>query len=221
MTSIVSKTASITTSISGKPIPFSVRWLERGDAYGLNNKLTYDQTEPCVEFYDQRYFIDQNPLGQFVSRYYVSSLRFTDKGLNLQGDVPDWKICAQGMHDVRAWMSDHLEAQNLLFILSPDQHHAYRIWQGAAHAGLDVSNEEIRAAYDTPAARQAHDTQWIESMRNAFANGVPLTDMMLNRLEKLRPGAVTSFWHDYPDAKIPEGYEIPAQERLRDSRERF
>ena len=53
--------------------------------------------EPVVEFYDKRYPMHGKP-GQFISRYYVSTLREDHfdgapaRGLNLHGGVPEWTI---------------------------------------------------------------------------------------------------------------------------------
>lgn len=87
-------------------IPFLVNIVEKGESYGLNNCLTHDKVDPLVEFYDQRYI--HTPLGQFVSRYYMSTLlekKDQHVGLDLQGNVPDWKINAEQMNLVREWLS--------------------------------------------------------------------------------------------------------------------
>ena len=76
-------------------VPFNSRIVFKGEAYGLNNCLTHDKDEPLVEFYDARYDFDKSPegeiLGQFVSRYYVSTIQGS-RGLNLEGSVNDWFV---------------------------------------------------------------------------------------------------------------------------------
>ncbi len=78
--------------------PFTVKVLFKGDKYGLNDCLTHDKDEPLVEFYD---FANAGkafgPLGQFVSRYYASTILGLLRGdvpcgLDLQCDEPVWKI---------------------------------------------------------------------------------------------------------------------------------
>ena len=71
---------------------FLVRVLEKGDRYGLGNKLVYDQKEPQIEFYDTKYADDPRfaPDGQFVQRYYAFTLADPrlGTGLDLWGTSP-------------------------------------------------------------------------------------------------------------------------------------
>lgn len=78
-----------------------VRFVRQGDRYGLNHCLTHEEVEPLVEFYDRenagRTFPDE---GQFVSRYYVSTLLKRRGGmLNLDGGIEAWCISADGMRE--------------------------------------------------------------------------------------------------------------------------
>jgi hypothetical protein len=76
---------------------FRVVVVNKGDNYGRNNVLTHDKDDQLVEFYDTK-------SDQFVSRYYRSTLLDGDKdgrGLNLQGDVPEWSVSGDGMDEVR------------------------------------------------------------------------------------------------------------------------
>ena len=80
---------------------FNVKILETGDAYGLDDVLTADA--PMIEFYDPRY--DFTPLGQFVSRYYLSTLEddrevLCERGLCLDGGVPAWNVSGQQMAEI-------------------------------------------------------------------------------------------------------------------------
>jgi hypothetical protein len=81
---------------------FNVRIVNVGDAYGLNDCLV-NKTAKLVEFYDKRYNHDSwMGRGQFVSRYYASTLiggEYTD-GLCLDGGVAEWVVSANGMAQV-------------------------------------------------------------------------------------------------------------------------
>ena len=90
-------------------ITFKVRILEPGQSYGRNLCLKNDSGKNLIEFYDSRYDFDKdtqgNILGQFVSRYYMDTIidRNTissNKGLCLDGGVPNWTIDVQGMEDL-------------------------------------------------------------------------------------------------------------------------
>ena len=91
-------------------IPWTVRVVNDGDHYGLNMALIHEG-EPMVEFYDGRYphahDTDGNVLGQFVSRYYLSTLTARDPsyGLNLEGQVDEWSASSQMMHNVMEWVT--------------------------------------------------------------------------------------------------------------------
>lgn len=90
---------------------FNVRIVRKGDRYGRDFCLTHDkEDEPLVEFYDTRY--PHTEYGQFVSRYYVSTL-LSDKGngpkntgLCLDGGVPSWTVSAKDMDTVRAYLRE-------------------------------------------------------------------------------------------------------------------
>lgn len=92
------------TSMTG--VRFNVRILRAGDAYGVTGMLTADRE--MVEFYDTRY--PHTQYGQFVSRYYVSTILGRDTygngkgGLDLMGYEPAWKIDAAAMYVVRLWL---------------------------------------------------------------------------------------------------------------------
>lgn len=84
--------------------PWRVRFVRQGDRYGRDRCLTHDEAEPLVEFYDREFaghtFPDE---GQFVSRYYLSTLlKRGGGGLNLDGGVEVWGISAKGMSVVTA-----------------------------------------------------------------------------------------------------------------------
>lgn len=85
-------------------VTFMVRIVHMNDQYGHKFALNHTKTEPMVEFYDTRYKFDRLGdvfLGQFVSRYSLEQIRDTC-GINLQGDVPDWRIDAYAAEQLKA-----------------------------------------------------------------------------------------------------------------------
>jgi hypothetical protein len=99
---ILKNTASPMTNIM-------VRVVEKGDGFGRHTPIAgfarcHDESEPLVEFYDLD--IDRTPFGgQFVSRYYISSLLEKNSGgLCLDGGVPKWNINEPDMNDVRKFL---------------------------------------------------------------------------------------------------------------------
>ena len=78
-----------------------VRFVRKGDRYGLNHCLTHEEAEPLVEFYDRKNAGDTFPdEGQFVSRYYVSTLLKRRGGrLHLDGGIEAWCISADWMRE--------------------------------------------------------------------------------------------------------------------------
>ena len=86
---------------------FNVRIVRSGDKYGRDHCLTH-AGEPMVAFDDADSAGSSfGPLGQFVSRYYVSTLAERPKhtGLNLEGGVEVWTVDEDAMELVL----DHLE----------------------------------------------------------------------------------------------------------------
>lgn len=93
---------------------FNVRIVEKGDKYGMGMCLTHDADDPLVEFYDASYNFDKDEngrvLGQFVSRYYMSTLagEYTGvHGLCLDmGNADSWTVDKTSMKLVGDWLSD-------------------------------------------------------------------------------------------------------------------
>lgn len=83
---------------------WTVRVVEPGEVYGSDNKVLHSGDEPLVEFYDQRYPI--TPIGQFVSRYYITMLLKGGGGLCLNGGVPSWSVGENCMYEIREWVAD-------------------------------------------------------------------------------------------------------------------
>lgn len=101
-------------------VPFRCRIVMPGERYGLELCLT-NEKKPMVEFYDARYAHDYEfvgkcedaiaagapCLGQFVTRYYVSTLRESRDpryGLCLDAGIQDWRIDPESLAAVHAWM---------------------------------------------------------------------------------------------------------------------
>lgn len=81
---------------------FNVRIVNTGDKYGLNDCLV-NEKEQIIEFYDCRYNHQCDMgRGQFVSRYYTSTILGSDypRGLCLDGGVSAWTVSAEGMKQV-------------------------------------------------------------------------------------------------------------------------
>lgn len=92
-------------------IPFVAKIIETGDRYGLNGCLKHNQEEPLVEFYDGRSTFDE-PEGQFISHYYVSTLLerpFGDpRGLLLDTGSKDWVLSISEIQLVSFWLRQYL-----------------------------------------------------------------------------------------------------------------
>jgi hypothetical protein len=99
---------------------FALRVVNQGDAYGRNGCMTHDEAAPMVEFYDTTYAgecpdIFTGHLGQFVSRYYVSTLMDTDptRALALDGGIPEWTVTADSLAQVLASPALHANIQTV------------------------------------------------------------------------------------------------------------
>lgn len=90
---------------------FNVRIVRYGDRYGLDDCLTHDEQEPMVEFYDaSQCVIKFGPRGQFVSRYYCSTILENEFpwGLSLDGGIPQWSVSSSGMAHVKDFINQAL-----------------------------------------------------------------------------------------------------------------
>lgn len=98
----------VTITIQGNPyVDFTVRLVKKGMGYGINFALVHGKDDPLVELYDQRY--QHTVHGQFVGRYYLSTLRArpANTGLLLDGGNPEfWCIDAAGMEAVNTWLNE-------------------------------------------------------------------------------------------------------------------
>lgn len=73
--------------LSTNGVTINVVRVDQGDRYGLEGCLVHTGREPLIEFYDSRFPFTPN--GQFISRYYLSTLREhkATEGLNLHGGL--------------------------------------------------------------------------------------------------------------------------------------
>ena len=92
---------------------WTVRIVEEGDKYGLDNCLTYQKDEPVIEFYDAEHDFhkleDGTILGQFVGRYYLSTIMEGTGGLNLMGYEPKWTIEDFAMDTIREYIQKYAD----------------------------------------------------------------------------------------------------------------
>ena len=104
----MSAATAIDTATGPTGRPFNVRLVEQGEQYGRKGCLTHDDPRPVVEFYDATYAGKcpdefSGHLGQFVSRYFVSTLEETDwrttLSLDLDGGIPEWRVTGQSVAD--------------------------------------------------------------------------------------------------------------------------
>jgi hypothetical protein len=90
--------------VNDRGIPFHVRLIRKGDFYGANMNIKHKEDEPLIEFYDTRFVKGFTILGQFVSRYLLSTLVNHVGVLSLHGTVDDWYITGQNMKSVNQWL---------------------------------------------------------------------------------------------------------------------
>ena len=85
---------------------FNVRMVFKGEGYGVNDAVIHDKDRPLVEFYDNRHGNGLGSRGQFVSRYYASTLLESENrgGLSLHGGEPEWTVSAEEMVAVRKYI---------------------------------------------------------------------------------------------------------------------
>ena len=130
--------------------------------------LPYD--EVVVEFYDRRH--DFTPDGQFVSDYFVSTLRagyprIQKSGLDLHSGVPSWTIDGATMARVISWLEAECNAANDGLAEALAELRRYSAWQGAdavAHATLEQYGSASNA-YEN--ARELADAAWAAHLADA------------------------------------------------------
>lgn len=83
-------------------VSFTVRLVRKGQKYGKDFCLVYNEDKPMIEFYDQRYIPAFTGFGQFVSRYYVSTfMDIKDGGLSLDSDIDNWTLTEDNVKSIQ------------------------------------------------------------------------------------------------------------------------
>jgi hypothetical protein len=84
---------------------WTVHIIKGGESYGATNSLKNDSDEPLIEFFDSSKVSPVRPFGQFVNRYFLSTLleRENECGLLLDGANPQWTVNAQDMLLLMQW----------------------------------------------------------------------------------------------------------------------
>lgn len=79
---------------------------ETGVKFHVNIEMRLNKSDPeaVVAIYDARHGVERNNVGQFVSSYYVTTLRNHQGGLNLHGDIPAWQLSARNCHHIQEWL---------------------------------------------------------------------------------------------------------------------
>jgi hypothetical protein len=89
-------------------LSFNVVVVAFGDSYGRNGSLVNDndRADSLIEFYDPRY-PQENPIGQFIGRYYKKTLINDDRigGLDLHGGIPEWTVDGPAMREVYSFLT--------------------------------------------------------------------------------------------------------------------
>ena len=130
VTLVCMTTPTHTTTDPASGLTWTVRLVRKGDPYGLNLQVVHDKDDPMVEFYDTRH--PHTEWGQFVSRYNLSTLReHPERGINLDGGIPDWSVSAELMSEVYAWLPD-----NVLDAMDAAQQ---------TYCGADITAYDLRA----------------------------------------------------------------------------
>ncbi|MDX1492956.1 MAG: hypothetical protein R3253_02700 [Longimicrobiales bacterium] len=92
---------------------YRIRILFKGSRYGRGNSLTWDHERHGVEFWwfvgpDHQNDFRETDGFQFVSRYYAKTLLTSNlkaaRGIDLQGDVPAWKIDWYDLRPMLSWV---------------------------------------------------------------------------------------------------------------------
>jgi len=99
---------------------------------------------------------------------------------------------------------------------TPKQYHKAKLQWMSAEYGISIA--EVNEMYDTEANQEANKSEWVKAVLFAAKEGQLLSGKTLDKLEDVAPGAVGEILHDYPDAKVPAGYQTPAAKVIEKSR---
>lgn len=85
-------------------LKWNCRVVRKGERYGKGDCLVHDKEDALIEFFDARYPVTDS--GQFVSRYYVTTLlNRPANGLLLDTGSPDWRLSAATVEAVKDWVN--------------------------------------------------------------------------------------------------------------------
>ena len=98
--------------------PWTVRVVQKGDAYGREDCLTHEEDRPMIEFYDARYTDKFGERGQFVSRYYLETLQCdkcgrSSSGLDLYSSEPSWWLDGETLDYALKWATKEVNHERL------------------------------------------------------------------------------------------------------------
>jgi hypothetical protein len=117
--------------INPEGVPFRARLVFKGDRYGLDRCLVYDERSPMIEFYDARYASvrskyctrprkHHDPEGYEVSSYYLSTFLGTVQwirgepstrtGLSLEGSETDYYLSPANVRKFTVWAKARVKA---------------------------------------------------------------------------------------------------------------
>lgn len=103
--------------IKNNGIIFSARLVVENDFYGSNFSTQHLEKEPIIEFFDARfkdpnYQLDGVYLGQFISRYDLSTFNTIKTGVFLCSGASEWSLNPENVQIVQEWAKNYLEQKN-------------------------------------------------------------------------------------------------------------
>tara|TARA_R100001086_G_scaffold7893_1_gene4558 strand:+ start:790 stop:1179 length:390 start_codon:yes stop_codon:yes gene_type:complete len=92
------------------------RWHKDSAHYKMYGGVPNEYKESIVQIYDLRYD-DDNPEGQFVSSYSVSTILKHDPccGLSLYLDIPSWNLTARQVREMQTFARQELNLETITF----------------------------------------------------------------------------------------------------------
>lgn len=88
---------------------FRIALLPAGSLWGMTFSRVIDK--PTVAFFDTSvdFPLSEYPSGQYISSYYAETLLQCNGGLMLDADVPEWKLDARDMWELKEWLGYQLK----------------------------------------------------------------------------------------------------------------
>lgn len=83
---------------------FRVAFLPKGDRWG--STFSSEVKEHSVAVFDSDTTLDPHvyPSGQYIATYYARTMLQTTSGLVLEASVPSWRLTAEEVEQVKAWL---------------------------------------------------------------------------------------------------------------------